>query len=97
MVGGTKVSLCGEFRDKFGLVKVIFGAEVRIWWDESIFRVRDGSMVGRVKGAGEHKYLGSSGWESGQRELCLGGRFGVQMGVRKIEVVWKSCQGIQGW
>lgn len=42
VVGGTKVSLCGEFRDKFGLVKVIFGAEVRIWWDESIFRVRDG-------------------------------------------------------
>ena len=42
VVGGTKVSLGGDFRDKFGLVKVIFGAEVRIWWDESIFQVRDG-------------------------------------------------------
>ena len=41
--------------------------------------------------------LSRLGWESGQRELGLGGRFGVQMGVRKIEVVWKSCQGIQGW
>lgn len=42
MVVGTEVRLCGEFRDKFALVKVIFGAEVRIWWDESMFRVRDG-------------------------------------------------------
>lgn len=37
------MSLCGEFRDKFGLEKVIFGAEVRIWWDESILQVRDGA------------------------------------------------------
>ena len=42
VVVGTEVSLCGEFRDKFALVKVIFGAEVRIWWDESMFRVGDG-------------------------------------------------------
>lgn len=72
--GGTRVSLCGEFRDrdKFGRVKVRFGAEVGFGRMKACFRGQRWGMVGRVKGSGEHRYLGRSGWEAGQREVGFG-------------------------
>ena len=72
--GGTRVSLCGEFRDrdKFGRVKVRFGAEVGFGRMKACFRGQRWGMVGRVKGSEEHRYLGRSGWESGQREVGFG-------------------------